>query len=292
MGIIRQLSAMVLVLATAVLGCCGLPSWPAPPESMRTAPPAPPATTSAQVVVVDVALIERPRGDSYLDQGLWDLGNEQGVDLETKPILEENGLRVGQIGGLLPARLQALLTSPRSCPNPRRIRAELDQPAPIPVSASRSRIAFEVHHGETSRRVVLADASCFFEVTPTLEGERRVRLRFVPRIRHGQARVQPGVTRDPDGTLRWTAEAREPVEDFVPLSWELTVNPEEYVLVGGRIDRPNTLGSAYFLGEGKGTLQKLLVLRASLLIDSGIDETLVQVPPLALQASMSAQGNR
>jgi len=288
----RRLLAVVLALASGAAGCCWLPGrgpgdrGPAGDARAATGVPMP-----GQSIVLDVALIERPRGDPFLEQELWDLGNEQGVGLETKPVLEENGLRVGQVGGLLPARLQALLASPRTCPNPRRLSAEPDQPAPVAVGPVRPRLAFQAHEGGASRAVALADAHCFFEVTPTPEGERRLRLRFTPRIRHGKARVEPRVEKDPDGSLHWAAEAREPTEEFPRLSWELTVGPDEYVLVGARLDRPDTLGAAYFLGGARPT-QKLLVLRAAH-VAGGVDETLSQAPPpLALQATWTARGSR
>lgn len=299
----RHLQAVVLALASAAVGCCGLPGWlggrhhptgpagdPQPVVEARR-----PADASArQAVLLDVALVERPRGDAFLEGELWELGNEQGVDLETKPLLEENGLRVGQIGGILPARLQALVTSPHSCPEPtRRLRADAEQGTQVQVGGSRARLTFAVQQGADRRAVELANAVCFLDVTPTPDGERRVRLRFTPRVRHGKAAFQPRVARDPGGALRWDVEAREPVEEFPALSWELTVGPDEYVLIGPRLDRPDTLGAAYFLGQSeRGPVQKLLVLRAVPLADPSPDDTLQGAPPLALQASWTPPASR
>src|SRR5437870_10332225 len=71
--------------------------------------------TGPDVVNMEVVLLERPVGDSYLDHELWQTADEQVVPLERKAVLEENGFRVGQIGGQTPVGLQALLTSERSC---------------------------------------------------------------------------------------------------------------------------------------------------------------------------------
>ena len=76
--------------------------------------------TGTDAVQLDVALIERPTGDRFLNEELWDLADEQGVAFEKKAALDDNGIRVGLIGGMPPAGLQALLTSERSCANPRR----------------------------------------------------------------------------------------------------------------------------------------------------------------------------
>jgi hypothetical protein len=286
----RQWMAVVLALASGVAGCCCF---------QGTAPEGPPASDARRAaeapaghtIVVDVALLERPAGDGFLNQGLWDLGNEQCVDLETKPLLEENGLRVGQVGGMLPPALQTLLKSPRSCPNPRRLRADPDRPTPVQVGASRQKLVFQARQHGQGRAVELSDATCFFEVVPTVDPEGGVRLRFTPRVRHGKAKAEPRVARDAGGVLRWAVEAKEPIEDFPQLAWELPVTPDEYVMIGPRLDRPGTLGTAYFLAAD-GRTQKLLAIRAWKLSSQEVDETLTQSPPLALQATWTARGSQ
>src|SRR5438105_15292900 len=66
------------------------------------------------IVQLEVAVLERPLGDHYINQDLWDVADEQVVAVERKAALEDNGFRIGQVGGLVPAELPALLTSDRS----------------------------------------------------------------------------------------------------------------------------------------------------------------------------------
>src|SRR4051795_2109167 len=106
--------------ALLAAGCVG------PSEAVRSTSwlspfrPAP-AVTGADVVHMDVALVERPVGDRYLNQGLWTVADEQVVALDHKAVLEDNGLRIGQFGGITPAGIDSLLRSERNNPNPRRI---------------------------------------------------------------------------------------------------------------------------------------------------------------------------
>jgi len=271
----RHLLVGALVL---VAGCA-----PARPPAL----PATPAPTSAEAAALylDVALIEVPPGDPFVNDGLWQLGDEQCVALDVKPALEENGLRVCQVGGLLPERLQALLGAKRSCPSPRRLRAELDQPTPVQVGPRRPRVAFHLRAGAADRDVALTDARCVLEVVPSPGEDGALRLRILPRIQHGQARRVPRVERDAGGALRWSMEAREAIEDFTELSWEVPVGAGEYVVVGARVDRENTLGPALFLSDDEGEpRQRLLVMR---LTQRGGEAPLARSPrqaPLALQA--------
>src|SRR5258708_4499472 len=71
-------------------------------------------------VQMDVALLERPAGDAYLNKELWSYTDETVVGLDARPRLDANGIRVGQIVGMPPGEFQRLLTSPRACLNPRR----------------------------------------------------------------------------------------------------------------------------------------------------------------------------
>src|SRR5438552_17273552 len=60
------------------------------------------------LVVLYVALLEVPVGDRYINDELWGQVDEQVIGLERKPALEDNGLRVAQVGGIIPSKLQSL----------------------------------------------------------------------------------------------------------------------------------------------------------------------------------------
>src|SRR5579884_648530 len=64
------------------------------------------STTANDTIPMDVAILEGPVGDSFLNQGLWEQADEQVVALDRKAVLDDNGFRVGQFGDVMPARLQ------------------------------------------------------------------------------------------------------------------------------------------------------------------------------------------
>src|SRR5258707_2734089 len=59
----------------------------------------------SDVVIMDVALLERPVGDSYINHDLWLLADEQQIPFERKASLEQNGFVVGVVAGITPSRL-------------------------------------------------------------------------------------------------------------------------------------------------------------------------------------------
>src|SRR5262245_23550317 len=111
----RRILAVLLALpACAPLGCL-----PARTTQVSLRPPAPPAAEPGgeDLVRYYIAVVERPAGDYYLNHEVWQLADEQSVadpegadvEMQRKRALSDNGFRVGQVGGLLPARLQGMI---------------------------------------------------------------------------------------------------------------------------------------------------------------------------------------
>jgi hypothetical protein len=281
----RRVAGVLALLAGALAGCfTGQPE-----RSLSRLGPVPFGGPAGEdVVQIDVAVVERPLGDRYLNGDLWQLADEQGVTLERKAVLEENGFRVGSVGGLLPAGLQGLLTSPRSCPEPHRLAVRAGNATAVRLGPAEGTCRFEVRSGAEAAAVELADAQCLLEVVPTLTDDGRTLLHFTPHVRHGQPRMVPRATQDPSGWRRWECSASQPEETYAVLSWELTVAPNEYVVVGTLLGKPDTLGQRCFAGgEGAEGVQRLLVLRTgrSLPPAAPADEEFARSPPIALRAA-------
>jgi hypothetical protein len=240
------------------------------------------------VVQLDVAVIERPPGDPYTNRDLWDLVDEQAVAFETKAVLADNGFRIGLIGGMPPAGLQALLTSERSCANPRRLRLRAGNGMPVALGPIWPQCKFELFDNSRSTSVELEQAECQLQVVPSLGDQGKTVLHFTPHIKHGSPTLAPRPTQDPSGTRRWDLQVQNPTEKYDKLSWEVTLAPNDYVVVGARLDRTDTLGQRFFLSEEMKPVQRLLVLRAFHAESAGKPPASVgKSPPLALQAGWS-----
>jgi hypothetical protein len=251
--------------------------------------------TGPNVIQMDVALIEAPLGDSYLDRELWSQADEQVLALEQKNLLEDNGLQIGQVGGITPAGLQALLTSNKSSPDPRRITLRAGQSYDLLLGPMLPICRYRLLQDGESADVRLEQAQYVVAVVPTLTADGRTTLRFTPQVRHGEARLQPRPAADLSG---WLMRPQQATETYAHLSWEVTLAPNEYVVIGGRSDRPATLGHECFLrAEETPPTRRLLVIRTGRTPPS-IEPAVVEgpgeqaseeegIPPLACQASMS-----
>jgi hypothetical protein len=255
-----------------------------------------PNGSGADLVRVDVAIVERPAGDHYLSHSLWDLADEQVVDLEHKPILDDNGFRVGLIGGMLPADLLALLSSGKSCADPHRVQLRAGGSTPVKLGGEQAHCRFILNQNGRATPVDLESAQCQLEIVPNVAEGGRMTLRFTPVVKHGAAQRVARPVRDPSGEHRWDMEMQQQAETYSALAWEVTISPDEYVVIGTRLERDDSLGQCFFLGTRPAApTQRLLVIRSGRIgADASADETTTKgsPPPLALQAGWrSARGN-
>jgi hypothetical protein len=246
------------------------------------------------VVYLDVAIVERTLGDAFLNHELWNEADEEVVHVESEPTvslerktaLEKNGFRVGQIGGLLPSKLHDLLTSERSCQT-RRIELHADHGTVLSCGPPWPQCRYRLIHDDRSANVELEKARCELEVVPSLADEGRIRLRFTPRIKHGEVKTAFVPIRDSDGQLRWDRQEDQTEVGYPWLGWTLTLVPNEYVVLGALVENGDTLGEQFFLTreDDHPIVQRLLVLRATH-VPNPARENLGRCAPLALRASL------
>jgi hypothetical protein len=240
-----------------------------------------------------VALIERRLGDPYLDKEVWTIADEQVVEMEQKTVLEDNGFRVGQVVGMTPAGLQSLLTSDRAYVNGRCYFLGQGKSATLALAAPTPHCCFQVIQHSEPAEVRLDDAGFTLVVEPHCAADGRIRLHCTPQAELGGAKVRDfRIAADGSGL---EMETTRPCKTFPGLTWDITVVPNQYVLVGGLLTQPDRLGYQCFTqSSGVGAVQRLLVIRINRLAGTGGDEGMGEAPPrdaadlsvpLALQAT-------
>jgi hypothetical protein len=244
------------------------------------------------VVQIDWALLERPIGDRFLNQDLWSLANEQVVPFERRDVLEDGGLRIAQLGGLLPAEFQEILSLDRSNPNPRRRVVRAGDAVTLPLGPAR--LQCRVSGTGESKPDTFTNAQFSVVVTPTLTKDGQTCLHFVPQLQHGQSK--PGFKPAKDGS-GWTLRDDVPTVTYEQLAWDVTLAPNEYMIAGCWFNRLETWGRECFVrGDEPRPVQRLLAMRTSrrqpdvasdMALDSLEDSSLLKhrPPPLVVQAA-------
>jgi hypothetical protein len=212
-------------------------------------------------VQIEVAVIERPAGDAYLNHELWGFMDEQIVDLEHKAKVEDNGFRVGQVVGMTPAGLQSLLTSERACANPRRYLLGPGKSAVVTLGPTVPQTRFKLDLDGEPIDVSLDQAQFSLVVAPTLTADARTRLRFTPQVHYGEQVPDFQVAPDSSG---YVMEIKRPCKTYPSLAWEATVAPNQYLVVGTWLEQSQKLGYQCFVdADCRGSIQRLLVIRTN-----------------------------
>ena len=162
------------------------------------------------VVVMEVAMLEVPIGDRYVNEEFWINADEQIIAAEHRALIEDNGFRVGRIGNA-PSPLQALIESKRSNPDPRRIEKRAGSGTTLTIGPTLPYCQFEIHDEVRATPVAVQNADCTLLVTPVLLPDGRTRLEFVPQVPHGQAAITPRPAADRSG---WELHSNRATESY------------------------------------------------------------------------------
>src|SRR5207244_9415155 len=143
--------------------------------------------------------------------------------------------------------LQALWASERSCINPCTQllppgRAALQILGPILAHAD-----FQVKENGQAADIVVEQAQFVLEVLPTLTRDGHTRLHFTPKVLYGEK--VPELRPDTDGS-NWVYELTRPSKHFPAVTWEVSVAPNEILVVGAGSEQPQSLGYQAFIQHG------------------------------------------
>jgi hypothetical protein len=268
------------------MGCLNTPSDRS--ATIREARKAFQGPIGDDVIHMQVALLELPAGDRFINEGLWELVDDEGMGFEGKKVLKTNGLRACQIGGQAPAGLLGLMLAPASNPNPRGISCHAGKPIPVAIGPPLARCRFQLLQGGDALPVDFDQAQCQLDVVPQLADDKRVRLHFLPRIKHGDVKQTACPVRAPSGVLEWGQRWDQEEEEYPAVSWDMTVGPGELVVIGTRPAWEETLGHRFFINtDGAKPIQRLLVLRLARAAPSVAPDsaTSSKAPPLASRAA-------
>ncbi len=208
---------------------------------------------------LEVALLRRPAGERYLNEDLWREIDEQRVPLEQKPVLRANGLRVGALGGTIPAELRETILSEQQC-KMRRLALQPGREFVIKLGPGDRPLAIQVLKDGETMAMDLHNAQCALAIEATLTEDGRTRIRFEPRIAHGKDRLQVRPSAD---RTDWEVMPGRPLEKYPHLACEISLAANEYAVVGGLAQRPGSVGHACLVNLAEEPPEQyLLVIRA------------------------------
>ena len=251
-----------------------------------------PATAAPDSVALEIFFARFPHGDAELNGPTWNEIDEMQLPGPLRRDLRRNGFRVGLVGGTMPDAIARLLKLEDRPPADDSLWQKVDVEHEPTVTRKITQIRSGRHGQIVTSRIYsrlpllryedgqvrgrdLAQAQCLLAVTPTIEGDGRVRLELLPEVHHGLMRQSWSYQ---NGILR--PEITRPKEVLDRLRITTTLAPGQMLVLTSLPDRPGSLGHYFFTDESsRGQEQKMLIVR------------LPQVPPSDLfpvEAGLSA----
>ena len=252
--------ALVLVSSLGWVGGC-LPTRPAPMPSLAGSRNGQHSEPDPNTVVLDLAFLERPIGDDYLNGELWTATDQHIVDIERQAELEDNGLRIGQVVGVMPGKLLKLLQSERACVNPLKRFVPCGEPTIQHLGPIQPRSRFQITLAGKTQILTLDDAQFCFDLVATLSRNGRTKLAFVPKVEHRRQALAIDIAPDYSS---WVAPSEKPGRSFPQLSWHVELAPGELLVIGPMLDKPGSFGYRAFVQDAEpNPVQRVLVLRCT-----------------------------
>lgn len=246
------------LLLAAVAGC-----WFARPSTTSTwldrlRPFSGPA--GPDVVILEIAILEVPVGDTYVNQEMWTGTDEQFLPPEIRSRQEENGLRVALVHGRPPDRLQSMLSQERHNRNARQRRLRGGNASVVDLGGKREQCSFELRTDDRTQAYHLNQALCQWQLTPTIEKNGKISFRFVPQVQYYDKDRLPSLS----ATSILPLQDHRVTDSLPAIKFDVAVTPNEWIIVGARFDKPKSLGFQFFIeSEGDRPVQRLLILRAT-----------------------------
>jgi hypothetical protein len=209
-------------------------------------------------IFLDVAVVQRPFGDAFLDDELWSYADEMIVPPEQRDRLELNGFRAGVIVGASPEKLVGLLQSSRSCVH-RRGRAIMSGTTHTQeLREGDGELDAVLRVGKTAEELTFDRPTFSFDLLPkrTPGG---VQLTLTPRIEFGDK----GINYKPvPEESKWSLEVKRPTRVIGDLAIDIPLAPDEVLVIGPRLEREGTIGFHSFTSAADtDPMQRLFFVR-------------------------------
>lgn len=280
-----------LVLIGVILfgGCCSLPDSRATKWLNQVNPF---TGTQGEKVVLRTYLLDQPAGDPYLSQELW-TSLLRPLPAEKHALLSENGLRVAQLTGNPPYQFLNLAKSDDAVVKPMEYTTLAGEPKTIALSGSLAEASFQAFAeiGAKPGQFTLKEVETAMSVTATPLETGRVKLTLEPKVQHGSRMF--GYKPNLDATaFTWLDQKTQ--ERFPSMKFEVTLAPEEFLIVGASETPANTLGGACFMSVSEQRARmRVLVIQAAKFQSAPVAVPGRKAPVIAAQASQPlARGQR
>ena len=210
-------------------------------------------------VEVKYIFIDREEGNELINQAIWAEADEQIISLETKALLNDNGLRVGKLASRLSPEVMKLLENANGKAEGRLHGTRSGSTFKIQTTNVVPNWTLFTVNENSTRAEALNDAQGYFLLTPTIGESDVVDLSILPEVAYGKPVNNQTPVPDMNGGWRYRSNARE-TRSYPAMRISVSVTSGDYLLIGGLLERPGTVGERFFTRDEDGTRRQTVLL--------------------------------
>jgi len=228
----------------------------------------PPLTPTMDAVQLDIVYVERDREDPLLSSLVWQEIDEVGtVDLLTRSMLREHGFRIGLVGMTPPRSLQRLLgfeTDLTHAAGTSRHKELIGRKTFLPSGSTTSIRtgltipSFELQLPGQSKKQTFEMAHGVLKTEIERLQDGWVRLHITPEIHHGASKLRPVA-----GETEFKYQAGQEVEQIRDLSFSVTLNVGEMLVISAGDDAKGKLAERFFINQDGVDRRFMVAIRLS-----------------------------
>jgi len=264
----------VAVLACGLLlftsGCSALLTLPAPedPQSFLKS-----VETAPDSVALEIFQVRYPATDGQLDAELWQVVDEQRIEIDVRHELIRNGFRAGVLSGAVPDRLatylkleselpeakaERLITGQSADPTVTRrvLQLNREESATIQATGLRPHLHVLINASDGLRGQSYEQVQAVYSMRAVALAGQRIHLRLTPELQHGEMRNR--YAGSDQGIFLVTPSRERKLYEQFQLRTELSAG--ELLVVGGLPDASGSLGHAFHAEDQRGPAELKLVL--------------------------------
>ncbi len=263
---------LCLLLMPCWSGCTSLLTLPVPenPQAFLRA-----AETAPDSVALEIFQVRYPAVDQKLNKEVWQLVDEQRLDVNVRHELIRNGFRAGVLGGVVPDRLAKYLnlesekpetkaarviTGQNADPSVTRRVVQLGRSKSVTVVAAelRDQLNILINNESGLRGRSFEQVQAVYLLRAQAVAGQRVTLRLTPELQHGEQRLRYSGSDQAMGIFMATPSRERELYDDLELHVEMTAG--EFLIVGGLPDASGSLGHAFHAENQRGPAEQKLIL--------------------------------
>ena len=214
---------------------------------------------SPDTVEIRYIFIDREEGNELIDQRIWAEADEQIISLETKALLNDNGLRIGKLASRLSPDVKKLLENANGEGEGRLYGSQSGSTLKIQTTDVKPNWTLFTVKESGSRAEELTDAQGYLVLTPTIGESDVVDLSILPEIAFGQPTNNQVPAPDMNGGWRYRGNGRE-TRSFPEMRISVPVTSGDYLLIGGLNERRGTVGERMFSVDKDGNRRQTVLL--------------------------------